>query len=93
MSLEDEMNERQLAIRPPGSSPQFYSWLQKHDIIMKSSHSEEARQNAERITTNPPKEAAEYKEMSLPGFIVLPKAIAESQRQEIMRAIIWKGEN
>ena len=103
MSLEDAMNERELAIRPRGSSPQFYSWLQKHDVMMKSSLTEEARQNAglkpsERITTNPSesvnhglKEAAEYEEMSLPDFIVLSKAIAESQRQEIMRAIIRKG--
>jgi hypothetical protein len=36
MSLEDQMNERELAIRPPGSSPSFYSWLQKHDVMMKS---------------------------------------------------------
>ena len=103
MSLEDAMNERELAIRPRGSSPQFYSWLQKHDVMMKSSLTEEARQNAglkpgERITTNPSesvnhvlKEATEYEEMSLPDFIVLSKAIAESQRQEIMRAIIQKG--
>ena len=103
MSLQDEMNERELAIRPPGSSPQFFSWLQKHDVMMKSSLTEEARQNAglkpgERITTNPSesvnhvlKEAANYEETSLPDFIVLSKAIAESQRQEVMRAIIRKG--
>ena len=34
MSLEDQMNERELAIWPPGSSPQFYCWLQKHDVMM-----------------------------------------------------------
>ena len=71
--------------------------------MMKSLLTEEARQNAglkpgERITTNPSesvnhvlKEAAEYEEMSLPDFIVLSKAVAESQRQEIMRAVIRKG--
>ena len=67
--------------------------------MMKSSLTEEARQNAglkpgERITTNPSesvnhvlKEAAEYEEMSLPDFIVLSKAVAESQRQEIMKRL------
>ena len=97
------MNERELAIRPPGSSPQFFSWLHKHDVMMKSSLTDEARQNAglkpgEQITTNPSKsvnhvlkEAANYEETSLPDFIVLSKAIAESQRQEVMRAIIRKA--
>ena len=41
------INKRELAIRPCGSSPQFYSWLQKHGVMMKSSLTEEARQNAE----------------------------------------------
>ena len=64
--------------------------------MMKSSLTEEARQNGlrpgERITTNPSesvnhvlKQAAEFEEMSPPDFIVLSKAVAESQRQEVMR--------
>ena len=71
--------------------------------MMKTSLIEEARQTAglepgEKITTNTSesvnhvlKEAAECEEMSLPDFIALSKAVAESQRQEQMRAVIRKG--
>ena len=103
MSLEDQIKTRELDIRPAGSSPQFYTWLQKHGSVMKNSLSKEARRNAglevdENITTNASesvnhvlKEAAAYEEMSLPEFIALSKAVGESQRQEQLRAVIRKG--
>ena len=89
-------------MRPAGSSPQFYTWLQKHASVMKNSLTK-ARRNAgleenEKITTNPSesvnhvlKEAADYEEMALPEFIALSKSIGESQRQEQLRAVIRKG--
>ena len=37
------------------------------------------------------KEAAEYQEMSLPEFITLAKAAVDSQRLDVVRAIVRKG--
>ena len=103
LSLEEELNRRELDFRPPGSEPQFFSWLRKHDSMMKTALTVEALRNAgfeskKRLTTNPSesvnhvlKEAAEYEEMSLPEFIALTKAVADSQRLDVVRAIVRKG--
>ena len=69
---------------------------------MKTALTVEALRNAgleskNRLTTNPSenvnhflKEAAEYEKMSLPEFIALSKAVADSQRLEVVRAIVRK---
>ena len=91
------------SIRPTGSSPQFYTWLQKHSSVMKHFLTKEARRNAgfdatEKITNNRVesvnhvlKEIAKYEEMSLPGFIALSKAVGESRWQQKLKAEIRKG--
>ena len=104
LSLETEISKKELEIRLPGSTPQFFSWLQKHAAVMKASVTAEAKQKAgldpnENVTTNPSesvnhvlKEAAEYeREMTLAEFIALAKAVAEGQRQEQLRAVVRKG--
>ena len=70
--------------------------------MMKTALTVEALRNAgleskKRLTTNPSesvnhvlKEAAEY-EMSLPEFIALTKAVADSQRLDVIRAIVRKS--
>ena len=56
-------------------------------------------QPGEKLTTNAAesanhilKEAAEYEQMSLPEFIALAKSITNSQHQDVVRAVIRKGE-
>ena len=58
-----------------------------------------ALQPGEKITSNAAesgnhvlKEAADYEEMSLPEFVVLAKSVASSQQQEVVRAVLRKGQ-
>lgn len=46
LSLEEELNRRELDLRPPGSEPQCFSWLRKQDSMMKTALTAEALRNA-----------------------------------------------
>lgn len=65
---------------------------------MKTALTDAGLGSKKRLTTNRSesvnhvlKEAAEYEEMSLPELIALAKAVADSQRLDVVRAIVRKG--
>lgn len=103
-SLEPEWNKKERELLTEGHDPKFFNWMSKKAAMMKESLTSGVRlkaglQPGEKMTSNAAeagnhvlKEAADYEEMSLPEFVVLAKSVALNQHQELVRAILRKGQ-
>lgn len=102
LAYKREMDEKERELRK--AEPKFTSWIQSHADMMKSSMILESRLKAgltchDTATTNDAesnnhviKSAANNEELSTVDFISLAKSLAISQKQEVIRAVICKGE-
>ena len=101
LAYKREMNEKESQMRP-NAEPSFHNWIQKHANVMKKSMILGVRSAAglkDSCTSNDAesnnhvlKSAADGEEMSTVEFISLSKSIALNQRQEVIRAVLNKGE-